>query len=84
MSKHTKVETGVMAMLNGAAWGVEYADGHATVMGWVDPIEGRLSNPEFCKKPEDMTSNNRPDDVKRLRMSKLVHVTRTLTIEVSE
>ena len=46
---------GVVAEYNGRFWGTQYEDGHSTSYGY-GPIEkARVSDPEYCKKPTDMT-----------------------------
>ena len=70
-----KVETGVMVMKDGKAWGTVYADGHSTSYGWIAPEDAQLHNPKFCKKPEDVTYRDSPY-IAKLRTGKLVHVER--------
>lgn len=50
-----KIERGVMVMKNGKAWGVIYEDGHSTAYGWMDPESAPIHNPQYCKKPSDVT-----------------------------
>ena len=50
-----KIERGVMVMKNGKAWGETYADGHSTSYGWMAPEDAPIHNPEYCKKPTDVT-----------------------------
>jgi hypothetical protein len=48
---------GVVAKLNGKFWGNQRQGDSHRQMGW-GPIENAdISNPEFCKKPTDMTYN---------------------------
>ena len=55
-----KIERGVMVMRNGKAWAKTYADGQVTEYGWVDPVNGTIHDPEFCKKPTDVTYAGSP------------------------
>lgn len=50
-----KIERGVMVMKAGKAWGVVYEDGRHTVYGWMDPESAPIHDPEYCKKPTDVT-----------------------------
>lgn len=77
------VKTGVVAEFEGKYWGVQYEDGHSTSYDF-GPIENaRVSDPQYCKRPDDMTyssdSYNRP----RLQKAKLVPVTITTVYEVT-
>ncbi len=51
----TRIETGVMVMKDGKAWGTTYADGQRTCYGWLDPAVAPMHDPLFCKKPTDVT-----------------------------
>lgn len=77
-----KTETGVMVMRGGKAWGVEYADGHVTAYGWIDPEAAPIHDPRFCKKPTDVTWKGSPW-TEELLTGKLVHVTRTTTVTIN-
>jgi hypothetical protein len=46
---------GVVAELDGKYWGVEYEDGHSTSYNFGSIENAKISDPEFCKKPEDKT-----------------------------
>lgn len=70
-----KIETGVMVMKNGKAWGTEYADGHSTNYGWIAPEDAPIHNPEFCKKTTDVTHKD-SYYIKELLTAELVHVER--------
>ena len=50
-----KIETGVMVMKNGKAWGIDYADGQCTSYGWIAPEDAPIHNPEYCKTPTSLT-----------------------------
>jgi hypothetical protein len=54
-SETTMEEIGVMVMKDGKGWGVVYEDGHSTCEGWIPATEAPIRNPEFCKKPTDVT-----------------------------
>lgn len=70
-----KIETGVMVMKNGKAWGITYEDGNLTSYGWVTPEEAIIYDPEHCKQPEDVVYRGGLDAAK-LRTGKLVHIER--------
>ena len=74
-------ERGVMVMKDGKAWGIEYEDGHATVYGWIDPAIAPLSDPQFLRKPSDMTYGNSPY-IKELNKGTIRRVTRITTVEL--
>jgi hypothetical protein len=76
-----KVETGVMVMKDGKAWGVVYKDGQSTSYGWIDPENAGIHDPRFCTLPTDVTYKNSPD-FEELKKGKLVPVRRTTTVEV--
>ena len=76
-----KIERGVMVMKEGRAWGIRYEDGRSTEYGWMNPINAPIHNPEFCKKPTDITypeSHNRAE----ISTGKLVHVIRKITVRI--
>jgi hypothetical protein len=50
-----KVETGVMIMKDGLAWGQTYADGKSTEYGWMKPVDAPIRDPKYCKNPTDAT-----------------------------
>jgi len=70
-----RVETGVMVMKDGKAWGIIYEDGQATAYGFTDPENATIHDPEFCRQTTDVTYKNSPD-TKELLTAKLVHVER--------
>lgn len=70
-----KIETGVMVVKDGKAWGVICDDGHSIAHGWIAPEDAEIHDPEFCKLPEDVTWAGR-HYVAELRTGKLVHVER--------
>lgn len=43
-----KIETGVMVMKDGKAWGIIYEDGRSTSYGWMAPENAPIHDPEFC------------------------------------
>ena len=79
-----KVEEGVMAMKDGLAWGVVYADGRATAYGWTDPADIKhvlVSDPRYARRPSDLACHGSPD-AEKLEQGKLVRVRRTTTVEI--
>ena len=84
MSVFESIETGVMVMKDGKAWGVTYSDGHSTAYGWVDPASAAagIHDPEFCKRPTDVTYSGSPY-CQELATATLVEVERK-TIVVRE
>ena len=70
-----KIETGVMVMKDGKAWGITYEDGQSTAYGWVAPEDAQIHNPEFFKRPEDATYRD-SHYIAELRTGKLVYVER--------
>ena len=70
-----KIETGVMVMKDGKAWGCISNDGHSSSFGWIDPEYAPIHNPEFCKHPVDFTYPDSPYTAE-LRTGKLVNVER--------
>lgn len=76
-----KSEKGVMVMKGGLAWGVLYDDGHSTSYGWVPPESAPIHNPEFCKKPTDVTHAG-SHYISELKKGKLVHVERVTKVKI--
>ena len=77
-----KIETGVMIMKDGKAWGVTYEDGHSTSYGWINPEDAPIHDPEFCKKPADVTYSD-SYLIPELEKGMLVAVKRTTIVEVA-
>lgn len=78
-----KIESGVMVMKNGLAWGKCYSDGHSTAFGWVNPENAELHNPKYLTRPEHLTySGSIYED--ELRTGKIVHVERVTTVRQKE
>jgi len=73
--KDMKIETGVMVMKDGKAWGVAWEDGRSTSYGWIAPEDAPIHDPRYCKKPEDVTYRE-SHYVAELRTGKLVQVER--------
>lgn len=72
------IQTGVVAELDGEYWGIQYQDGQCTSYDF-GPIENAcIANPEFCKKPEDMTWQTSW----RLRIAKLVPIKKIIIYDV--
>lgn len=79
-----KIETGVMVMKDGKAWGVTHEDGHSTSYGWIATEDAPIHDPMFCKKPADVTYPGSPY-VAELSTGRLVLVERrTEVIEVKD
>lgn len=81
------IESGVMVMKNGLAWGLIFADGHSSQFGWTDPCKAPIHNPQFCTKPTDVTWTPRPDMpynsyYDELSTGKIVYVERETTVRI--
>lgn len=76
-----KIETGIMVMKDGKAWGVAYQDGNSTSYGWVDPESACLYDPKFCKEPGDVTYACSPY-IQELKTAQLVAVERSTKVIV--
>jgi hypothetical protein len=79
--------TGVVAEYNGKYWGIEYADGHSTSYDFGDLENAQMHDPEFCKKPTDMThdprqTNGYNPNYNKLLKAKLVIITKTTTTTI--
>ncbi len=74
-----KIETGVMVIRDGRAWGVLYEDARETNYGWVPIEDGMIKDPLYCKKPTDMTYRGGSVEAV-LSTGKLVHVERRTEI----
>lgn len=76
-----KIERGVMLVKDGMGWGVVYEDGRSTSYGWM-PIESApIHDPQFCKKPSDVTYSG-DHNLPEIRKGKLIHVIRRTTVEL--
>ena len=73
------IETGVMVMKDGMGWGIVYVDGHSTCYGWMSASEAPIHNPEYCKKPTDVTYKG-SHYTKELETATLVSVVRKTEI----
>jgi hypothetical protein len=78
-----KTEKGVMVMLNGKAWGIEYNDGRSTSYGWISPEDAILSDPRFLTEPWHLTYRNSPY-IKELQKGKIINVERRTEIIIEE
>ena len=76
-----KIETGVMVVKNGKAWGKTYEDGRSTSYGWMDLEDAPIHDPEYCKKPTDVTYKG-CFYIEELSSAKLVRVKRVTTVEI--
>ena len=84
--KKVKVIVGVVAEYNGKYWGTQYADGHSTSKGFGEFDKAEISNPEYCRKPTDMTwnpqnTNGYNHEFDELNKARLVKVKKTITTE---
>ena len=70
-----KIETGVMVMKEGKAWGVVHKDGASTCYGWIAPEDAEIHNQQFCKQPTDVTYKGSHYE-NELRTGKIVKVKR--------
>jgi len=81
-----KIETGVMVIKDGRAWGKTYQDGRSTSYGWAPLEDAIIANPELCKKSTDMKPigmlSKACPYIYELFSGNLVHVKRTTTIEI--
>ena len=85
-------KTRVVAELDGKYWGIEYKDGHSTSYNFGSIENAEMSDPEYCKKPEDNTWNpNRPEqgsrynpDYEILKKAKLRTVKITTVYEIED
>ena len=66
-------------MKDGKAWGRGENDGGSQSEGWMYPEYAEIHDPEFCKKPTDVTWQDSPY-TEELKTAKLVHVERTTTV----
>lgn len=84
--RHTRVREGVVAELEGSYWGVQEEDsgGPGPWKAWgFGPIQkAHVSDPRYCKNPEDMTYPSNERDRALLRRARLVPVRITTTWEV--
>lgn len=76
-----KIETGVMIMKNGKAWGETCTDGISTSYGWIDPESAPIHDSRYCKKPTDVTWKESLDFLE-LSTAELVMVERKTTVRV--
>lgn len=77
-----KIETGVMVMKDGMAWGVKASAGGSTEYGWVAPEVATIHNPEFCESVTDVLWPN-SHYTSELESAKLVSVKRTTIVDVT-
>lgn len=77
-----KIETGVMVMKGGLAWGKLDEDGQSTQWGWIPPEIAPIHDPTYCKKPEDVTYRG-SRYVEELRTGKLVRVERRTEVTLN-
>lgn len=76
-----KIETGVMVIKNGRGWGKTYEDGRSTSYWWMSLEDAPIHDPKLCKKPTDVTYKG-SHYIEELSSAKVVHVTRTTTVEI--
>lgn len=70
-----KIETGVMLMKAGKAWGITYDDGRSRSYGWMAPEDAPIHNPDSVQRPEDLSYKD-DHKINEIRTGKLVHVER--------
>ena len=78
------IEEGVAVKCDGKYWGEQYSDGQITVMEYGDIMNAKISNPQFCFKPTDMTWSDEYRhnvDYDKLSKGELVKVRKTTTVE---
>lgn len=75
------IETGVMLLKDGRAWGVSYSDGYCTEYGWIDPTIAPIHDPKYCKQPSDLTYRGSPY-IAEMNTGKLFYVERRTTVSV--
>ncbi len=78
-----RIETGVMVMKDGKAWGIAYEDGHITSYGWIDPEKAPIHDPRYLKTPTDATYRNSPH-IAELETAKVVRVDRRTEVIVKD
>jgi hypothetical protein len=78
-----KIEEGVMVVKDGKGWGIIYEDGRSTEYGWMAVESAPIHDPEYCKKPTDVTYQG-SYLIPRLQEGKLVKVVRKTTVEFIE
>jgi len=75
-----KIETGVMVMKDGKAWGVTHKDGQSTSYGWINPEDATLHNPKYCTHVTDVTHKG-SHYIAELLTGKLVTVERKTEVK---
>lgn len=74
------IEEGVAVMCDGKYWGKLYEDGHSTSFGYGNIGAANIADPEFCKRPQDMTYSG-SHYVDELKRGKLVKIRRRIIAE---
>lgn len=49
-----EVERGVQVMKDGMAWGLAYADGQVTELGWIKPTDAPIHDARYVQRPTDV------------------------------
>ena len=80
--ERTYVERGAMVVKDGKAWGAVPNGWDHPTSGWVDPIYGRLCNPESVKIPSDILSPH-SFSKEEINSGKLVPVERVTRVTVT-
>ena len=75
--KNVKIIEGVIAEYNGKYWGKQEGDN----MDFGDIERADVSNPKFCKKPTDKTSENQISYYNALSKAKLIKIKKIITTE---
>lgn len=78
VSNDLVIEEGVVCELDGKYWGKQYQDGYSTAYGWGNIENARISDPKFCKIPEDMTYKGSPD-AEILARGRLIAIRKTIS-----
>lgn len=84
--KKVKIIEGVVAEYNGKYWGTQYSDEYSTNKDFGDLEKAEISDPEYCKKPTDMTwdsenTNGYNHEFDKLSKAKLIKIKKTITTE---
>ena len=75
--KNLKIIEGVIAEYNGKYWGKQEWGN----MDFGDIERAYISDPEFCKKPTDKTSENQISYYNALSKAKLIKIKKIITTE---
>lgn len=76
------IKTGVMLVLNGKAWGVNYSDGRETSYGWMEPSIKTLYDPRFYATADRIAGGSHY--LNEARKGVVVKATITTTVEIND